>query len=84
MITVFDKAGRLESQAELLAAMIRQNLLVAQKSECAHYVIINREDISFCSHCGHKINRKSTLLRRSSEETIDCPFTSIDVQADDL
>lgn len=84
-VTVYDQGGKLETQAELFATLIQQNLGQRTKTNCGHSVVLTKAAISTCARCKQIIPRCSNQLVRklAEEEMEDGPFTRIDVQPDD-
>ena len=50
-VTIFDKDGLIEKQAEVLAANLRQLLIPETQQECHHEVLLRRAGQSVCVHC---------------------------------
>lgn len=78
-VTVFDKAGLIEKQAEVLAANLRQLVMKEPPQECHHEVLLRRAGQAVCVHCLN-CQRCSQLVPLTAVEE-ECPHSCIDIDS---
>ena len=68
-ITIFDKEGLIELQAEMLAVMLRNTIFNRNEVNCDHNVLVTRNQTQVCIHC--KISKTTELKQQQSTAVIE-------------